>query len=153
MEPISLTATAIVTLIFSEAFKEGGKALGQGVSNKVKQLLSVIREKFKAEGTEGLLTRAQENPTERNQSRFNDELEAQMEEDAAFADRLSELIADLKSDERVNQIVLKGIKVKGSATVGDIDQQTTGDESVNQEAVVDVEVGGDLNVGNIKQKS
>jgi hypothetical protein len=28
MEPVSLTATAIATLIFSEALKEGGKTLG-----------------------------------------------------------------------------------------------------------------------------
>ncbi|MHC5732546.1 MAG: hypothetical protein ACYTXY_52530, partial [Nostoc sp.] len=62
MEPITLTATAIATLIFSEALKEGGKALGKGISEKVAQLLSAIREKFQTAGTEGLLTRAQENP-------------------------------------------------------------------------------------------
>ncbi|MFN6515667.1 MAG: hypothetical protein RMY29_014395 [Nostoc sp. CreGUA01] len=53
MEPVSLTAAAIATLIFSEALKEGGKTLGQGISQQVAQLLNAIRQKFQASGTEG----------------------------------------------------------------------------------------------------
>jgi hypothetical protein len=52
-----LTAAVIVSLFFSEAIKEGGKALGKGATDTFTQLISTIREKFRAEGTEGLLTR------------------------------------------------------------------------------------------------
>ncbi|MCL6750994.1 hypothetical protein KBT16_08390 [Nostoc sp. CCCryo 231-06] len=153
MEPLTLTATGIATLIFSEAFKEGGKALGKGVSEKVAQLLNAIREKFQAAGTEGLLTRAQENPIEKNTSRFQGELETQMEEDEAFANRLQELMTQLKSNETINQIVLKGVEVKGKAKVGDIDLTATRDGSVNQEAVVDSQFGDDLDLGNVNIKA
>ncbi|MEH2301329.1 MAG: hypothetical protein V7K88_20620, partial [Nostoc sp.] len=118
MELVTLTAAGIATLIFSEALKEGGKTLGKGVSEKVAQLLNAIREKFQAAGTEGIMTRAQENPIEKNTSKFQDELETHMEEDKAFANRLQELMTQLKSNETINQIVLKGVQVKGKAKVG-----------------------------------
>jgi len=153
MEPLTLTAAGIATLIFSEAFKEGGKALGKGVSEKAAQLLNAIREKFQAAGTEGLLTRAQENPIEKNTSKFQGELETQMEEDEAFANRLQELMTQLKSNETINQIVLKGVEVKGKAKVGDIDLTATKDGSVNQEALVDSQFGDDLDVGNLNMKA
>ncbi|MBD3557405.1 hypothetical protein H6S82_00790 [Planktothrix sp. FACHB-1355] len=152
MEPVSLTAAAIVSLIFSEALKEGGKALGKGVSDQIGQLLSAIRQKFQAAGTEGLLTRAQENPTEKNTAKLQDELETQMEEDQTFTARLKELMTQLRANETVNQIVLKGVKVQGKATLGVIEQEATPGNSVNQEALVDSEFGSDLNLGNIKQK-
>ena len=58
MELVTL-ATIITKLIFSEALKEGGKTLGKGVSEQVARLVTAIREKFKAVGTEGILTRVQ----------------------------------------------------------------------------------------------
>ena len=151
MEPI--TAAAIATLVFSEALKEGGKALGKGVSEQVGQLLSTIRQKFQAAGVEGLLKRAEENPTEKNQSKFQDELETQMEEDEAFANRLQELMTQLKANQTINQIVLKGVTVQGKAKVGDIDLTATREGAVNQEAVVDSQFGDDLDLGNINMKA
>ncbi|TVP64281.1 MAG: hypothetical protein EA343_05610 [Nodularia sp. (in: Bacteria)] len=153
MEPITLTAAAIATLVFSEALKEGGKALGKGVSEQVAQLLSAIRQKFQAAGMEGLLKRAEENPTEKNTSKFQDELETQMEEDAAFANRLQELMTQLKANETINQIVLKGVTVQGKAKVGDIDLSATREGAVNQEALVDSQFGDDLDLGNINIKA
>jgi hypothetical protein len=153
MEPVTLTAAAIATLIFSEAFKEGGKALGKGISENLAQLLSAIREKFQTAGTEGIMTRAQENPIEKNTAKFQDELETQMEEDEAFANRLQELMTQLKSNETINQIVIKGVEVKGKAKVGDIDLAATRDGSVNQEAVVDAKFGDDLDLGNVNMKA
>ena len=153
MEPVTLTATAIATLIFSEAFKEGGKALGKGISENVAQLLSAIRAKFQTAGTEGIMTRAQENPIEKNTAKFQDELETQMQEDEAFANRLQELMTQLKSNETINQIVLKGVEVKGKAKVGSIDLAATRDGSVNQEAVVDAKFDNDLELGNVNMKA
>ncbi|MDZ8106043.1 MAG: hypothetical protein RM338_10545 [Nostoc sp. DedQUE12a] len=153
MEPVSLTAAAIATLIFSEALKEGGKTLGQGISQQLTQLLNAIRQKFQAAGTEGILKRAEENPTEKNQAKFQDELETQMEEDEAFAKQLQALMTQLQANETVKQIVLKGVTVKGKATVGDINLEAAREGAVNQEAVVDSEFGDDLNLGDVNFKA
>ncbi|MFN6563069.1 MAG: hypothetical protein RMY28_025210 [Nostoc sp. ChiSLP01] len=153
MEPVSLTAAAIATLIFSEALKEGGKTLGQGISQQFAQLLNAIRQKFQASGTEGILKRAEENPTEKNQTKFQDELETQMEEDEAFAKQLQALMTQLQANETVQQIVVKGVTVKGKATVGDINLEAAREGAVNQEAVVNSEFGDDLNLGNVNLKA
>ncbi len=82
-----LTAAVIVSLFFSEAIKEGGKALGKGAADTFTLLINTIREKFKAEGTEGLLTRAQNQPTEVNKTKLQDELQTQIDTDEAFAQK------------------------------------------------------------------
>ena len=43
-----------------------------------------------------------------------------MEEDQTFTARLKELMTQLRANETVNQIVLKGVKVQGKAALGDI---------------------------------
>ena len=152
MEPVELTAAAIITLIFTKAVEKSGEKLGEAVLNKISQLVNIIRSKFKASGVEGILTKAQENPTDKNKSKFQNELVDQMEEDEEFAKELKELVDELKSNDKVNQIFFKNVKVSRDVSVGDIEQETTGKGSVNQEAVVDVEVGGNLNIGNVKQR-
>ncbi len=44
-----LTAAVIVSLFFSEAIKEDGKALTKGVTDRFAQFVNTIREKFRAE--------------------------------------------------------------------------------------------------------
>ena len=116
-------------------------------------MLNLIREKFQKEGVEGKLTKAQEDPSEKNKTRFERELAEQMEDDKAFAEKLKGLMDELKSDEQVNQIFFKGVKVKGGAEIGDVEQTTTRDGSVNQEAVTEVEIGGNFKIGKVKQES
>ncbi len=152
MEPVTLTAGTIASLIFSKALEKGGEQLGEAVSDKIGQLLKVIREKFKSKGMEGILTQAQDNPIETNKSVFKTVLETQMEDDEAFAQKLKALMDELKSDEQVNQIFFKGVNVKGGAEIGDVEQTTTPGASVRQEAVTEVEVGGDLKIGHVKQR-
>ncbi len=152
MEPVELTAAAIITLIFTKAVEKSGEKLGEAVLNKISQLVNIIRSKFKASGVEGILTKAQENPTDKNKSKFQNELVDQMEEDEEFAKELKELVDELNSNDKVNQIFFRSVKVSRDASVGDIEQETTGKDSVNQEAVVDVEVRGNLNIGNVKQR-
>lgn len=156
MEPVTLTAGTIASLIFSKALEKGGEQLGEAVSDKIAQLLKVIREvireKFKSKGMEGILTQAQDNPIETNKSVFKTVLETQMEDDEVFAQKLKALMDELKSDEQVNQIFFKGVKVKGGAEIGDVEQTATPGGSVRQEAVTEVEVGGDLKIGNMKQR-
>lgn len=149
MEP--LTTTAIVSALLFKAFEKGGDKLGEAVSARIGQLLNVIREKFKEEGIEGKLTKAQEDPSEKNKSRLEQELAAQIEDDEAFAKKLKELAEELKSDQHI-QIFFKGVDVMGRAEIGDIEQTATSGGSAQQEAVTDVKVGGDLKIGNVKQQ-
>lgn len=153
MEPITTTATAITAIIFSKALEKGGEKLGEAVSQKIGQLLNSIRDKFHQEGVEGKLTKAEKEPSDKNKLRFEQELAMLMEDDEAFANKLKELMDELKSDEEVNQIFLKGVNVKGSAEIGDVEQTARQGGSVKQEAVTDVQVGENLKIGNVKQQS
>lgn len=148
MEPI--TTTMIATLILSKAAEESGKKLGEAVSTKVSQLLSIIQEKFKAEGVEGKLIKAQENPSEKNKGRLEQELAAQMEDDESFAENVKNLVKELRADPNI-QIFFKGVDVKGGAKIGNVKQTKKMGGGV-QEAIVDVKVGGDFVVGDVEQQ-
>jgi hypothetical protein len=134
MEPVTIAST-IAGWIFSEASKEVGKALGKGASDKVAQLIAAIREKFRAAGTEGLLTRAETQPTKRNIEIVEGELVTQMDEDKAFANQLRELVQQLKREgvipnsaasTNVNQNSSIGNVSSGSnTTIGDINTYRT----------------------------
>ncbi|MGL5079804.1 MAG: hypothetical protein ACRDBG_28740, partial [Waterburya sp.] len=56
------------------AIEKSGENLGEAVSNKIGQLLNLIREKFQQERVEGKLLKAQEDPSEKNKDRFKQEL-------------------------------------------------------------------------------
>lgn len=148
----TLTATAIVTLLFSEAIKEGGKALGKGVVGGITHVFTLIREKLQAAGTEGLLTRAEKQPTdEKNLGKLADELQTQIDEDNEFSEKLQQLIKEVVSGEPSLQTILKNIKVQGSLKAGDISQESS--RFGTQEILTDVEVGGDIDLGNLTQKN
>ncbi len=70
MELVELTVAAIITLIFTKAVEK----LGEAVLNNISQLVNIIRSKLKASAVEGILTKAQENPTDKNKSKFQNEL-------------------------------------------------------------------------------
>ena len=90
IDPATITATAIAiaTVIFTKAIERGGENLGEAVSNKIGQIVSVVRDKFKSIGMEGVLTQAQDNPTEPNQKFFQQALEMQMTSDSDFAEKI-----------------------------------------------------------------
>lgn len=147
----SLTTVAIVSALLFKAFEKGGEKLGEAISTKIGQLLNIIREKFKAEGIEGKLTKAQEDPSEKNKNRLEQELEVQMEDDEAFANKLKNLVNELRSDQHI-QVFFKGVNVTGKAEIGDVEQTAASGGSIQQEAVTDVKVGGDFKIGNVKQQ-
>ncbi len=148
-----LTAAVIVSLFFSEAIKESGKALGKGVTDKFTELTNTIREKFKLEGIEGLLTRAQNQPTEVNKGKLQDELQTQMDSDEAFASKLKELVEQLKAqDERIRQVVLSEIKLSGDLKAKDISQKATRSGASEQEMLKDVRAQN-IDVGNLNQEA
>jgi hypothetical protein len=152
VEPITLTAAAIATLFFSEAAKEGGKSLGAGVSKTVTQLMTAVKNKFKTSGTEGVLARAEKQPTEVNVDRVKAELAAQMEEDAGFAAELKDLLAQLESAGVVRQVMASGIDVTGDFEAADMSQKASRGGSVEQEMLTDVKAQN-IRLGNLSQES
>lgn len=148
-----LTAAVIVSLFFSEAIKEGGKALGKGAADTFTLLINTIREKFKAEGTDGLLTRAQNQPTEVNKTKLQDELQTQIDADEAFAQKLKELVEQLQAqDESIRQVVLSEIELTGDLKAKDITQKAGRGGSVEQEMLKGVKAAN-IDVGNLNQEA
>jgi len=148
-----LTAAVIVSLFFSEAIKEGGKTLTKGVADTFAQLVNTIREKFRAEGTEGLLTRAQNQPTEANKTKLQDELQTQIDADEAFTNKLKSLVQQLQAqDERIRQVVLSEIELSDGLKAKDISQKATHSGAVEQEMLKCVEAQS-IDVGNLNQEA
>lgn len=152
MEPITLTAAAIATLFFSEAAKEGGKSLGAGASKLVSQLITTVRNKFKATGTERLLARAEKQPTEANVNSVQAELVAQMEEDEGFTTQLQELLTQLEAAGVVRQVMASGIEVAGDLEAEDMSQKSSHSSSVDQEMLTNVKAQN-IRLGNLRQES
>lgn len=149
----SLTAAGIVSLFFSEAIKEGGKTLSKGVTDKFTELVDAIREKLRAEGTEGLLTRAQNKPIEANKAKLQDELQTQMDADQGFAQKLKEIVEQLQAqNEKVRQIVLSEIELTGDLKAKDISQKATQEGSVEQDILKGVKAQN-IDVGNLNQEA
>lgn len=148
-----LTAAVIVSLFFSEAIKEGGKALTKGVTDTFAQLVNTIREKFKTSGTSGLLKRAENDPTDLNKEKVVDELQVQMDTDGVFAQKLNELVQQLQvQDERIRQVVLSEIELTGDLKAEDISQKAKRAGSVEQEMVKGVKAQN-IDLGNLNQEA
>lgn len=154
-----LTAAEIVPLFFSEATKEGEKALVKGVADTFTDtftdtlLVNVVREKLKAEGTEGLLIRAEKDPTEKNKAKLEDELQTQIDADSAFAARLQELVQQLQAqNQKIRQIVLSEIELTGDLRAKDISQKATRDGAVEQEMLKGVKAQN-IDLGNLSQEA
>ena len=148
-----LTATAIVSLFFSSALKEGGKSFGKGVADIFTKLINVIREKLQAEGMEGLLIRAEKNPTEKNKAKLEEELQTQIDADSAFAAQLQELVQQLQAqDEKIRQVVLSEIELSGDVKAKDISQKATINGAVEQEMLKNIKAQN-IDVGDLSQEA
>jgi hypothetical protein len=150
MEPTTL-AVAVATLFFSEALKEGGKKLGQGVSDLAATLVKTVRGKFKDSGTEGVLTRAEHDPTEKNVGRVQDELAAQLEDDERYAAQLHDLVNQLKAAGVVRQVMASGLEVD-TLEAGAMTQTASGGTDVEQQMLTDVQAKN-IKTGDMTQKT
>jgi hypothetical protein len=154
MEPITVIASTIATLIFGEALKEGGKALGKSASEKIAQLVTTIRERFKESGTEGLLTRAEKQPTKSNIAIVEAELVTQMSDDAIFTKQLEDLVKQLAQASVTRQVMVSSINANTLEVKGDMIQRSSKGGSVDQVMGSDLEIDGDVKFGgNLTQES
>ncbi len=149
MEPTTL-AVAVVTLFFSEALKEGGKALGKAVSDLAGKLINTVRAKFKDAGTEGLLSRAENDSTPKNLDKVQDELATQMEEDEGYAAQLQNLVAQLEAAGVVRQVMASGLEVEETLEAQSMTQTASGGADVEQRMLTDVKAKN-IKIGDMKQ--
>jgi uncharacterized protein YjbI with pentapeptide repeats len=91
-------ASSIVPLIANKALEKGGEKLGESAYNKINQMITAIRNKFKKVGREGILIDVEAEPSEENQSELKTTLEEQMNNDYDFAEQLREFVKQLKSE-------------------------------------------------------
>ena len=148
-----LTGAVIVSLFFSEAIKEGGKFAVKGVADTFAKLVSTIRQKLTTEGMEGLLIRAEKDPTEKNKTKLQDELQEYINADATFANQLKLLVEELKTqDPKIRQVILSGIELTGDLKAENITQKTSGSSSsVDQEMLTNIKANN-INVGDLTQE-
>jgi hypothetical protein len=160
MEPLSALAIAATTVLVPKVLEKAGEKIGEKIgdaaiekSGKTIQLVrKTVLDKLQAEGTVGLLKRAEEKPTTQNIQVLEGELVSQMEEDQAFAAQLQELIQQIQAQSPSIQAVLDTARIKGSAEIGNIEQVSEGG-AAEQIVARNLGVGGDLKMGDITQKS
>jgi hypothetical protein len=149
---MEITIVSVASTLIFKALEKSGEKLGEALIEKIGGLRNLVREKFKSKGVEGILTQAEDNPTEANKQMFQTVLGTQVSQDEIFANNLRALVDELKSNSQVNQTFLKDIDVLGSAEIGDVRQISTSGNSVNQEAATNLKIGGNLKIGNVKQQ-
>ncbi|PSB14671.1 hypothetical protein C7B65_26060 [Phormidesmis priestleyi ULC007] len=151
MEPVTIAA-AIATLFFSESLKAGGKSFGEGASKIIAQIVSTVRNKFRAFGTEGLLTRAEKQPTEINVDSVKAELVTQMAEDQDFAVEIADLLARLESTGMTIQLMGSEINITGDLEVDRMTQKTSGDSFAEQRMLTNVKAQN-IKLGELTQEN
>lgn len=114
MEPITAIVSAIGTLLVNGFFEKGGA-----------DLMNAIREKLKQQGTDGLLKRAENQPTERNVQILEAELVTQIDEDKEFEKKVRELVEQLKKEGVIPDNNPAPGSVTQTFTIGDIKAGTS----------------------------
>lgn len=157
VDPISVVAGAVTTLILPKAVEKFGEKIGEAIWEKSGQVIQnahqTVQTKLQVAGTAGLLTRAEANPTEANIQVLQAELISQMEQDQEFAARLQELVHQIQSQSPAVQVILDKLRIRGKLDVGNIKQIKEGQTSAKLLLGRDWQVGSDAKVGDITQEN
>lgn len=135
MEPVTAIVSAIVPLIANKALEKGGEKLGESAYKKLTEMITVVRDKFKKVGREGILIDVEAEPTEDNQSELKTTLEKQMKQDDDFAQKLRDLVEQLKSEGVIPSNIPLASNVTQTATLSNFRagrDLKTGDINKNQ---------------------
>ena len=168
MEPLTLTAAAIVTLFLTKMIEKFGEKVGE----KLPDLGSKALEQHMAKLTQILQRKAPETAIAIERITNHPELVEQQPEDyglevltqkmevAAKADpEVAEAVEALATEVRpklpenvVRQIMASGIKTKGKIKAGDMNQEGKPASKVEQVMASDIQTEGDIEFGNLTQK-
>jgi hypothetical protein len=151
MEPISIVSSTVAAMFFSEAVKEAGKGFGKAASEKAGQLTELVRAKFSKEGTEGLIVRAEQQPTDKNVEKVTDELTTLLQQDSEFEGQVHTLLRELELAGLTRQMMLSNAQFKGNLEVGDLNQTKEPGTPGDQIMASGITVEEDATLGNMTQ--
>lgn len=117
MEPLSLTAGAIATLVLTKALEKTGEKLGEKALEQSGKLAKLIKEKFPA--TSNKLALVQENPE--NPEYFGEavlEVEAAAQKDDEVKATVEAIASEVKSQPTYNQMIKNIVKNNYGGNVG-----------------------------------
>ena len=150
---LTAIATAVTTVILPKAIEAVGKKLGDTAFDKggeiIKATHQTVKGKLQEAGTVKLLDRAENQPTEANRQVLEAELVSQMGEDEAFAQRLEELVKQLKTELPEFQSVLEDALIKGDLEMGKTTIKNEGKPQGKQTFGKGLKVGGNAKIGDM----
>jgi SMC interacting uncharacterized protein involved in chromosome segregation len=152
MEPLTL-ATGAVTAILTGAFTKIGEPLGSEVASNITKLVTLVKNKLRAEGTEGLLLRVEKEPSlESNIERLKAELATQISENQDFAENLLHLVAQIQSKSNASQQIKYELQARSAIELGQLRQESTGGSPINQFINLSLESADDkITIGDTEQ--
>ncbi|MEG4815336.1 hypothetical protein [Microcoleus sp. K5-D4] len=157
IDPLSVVAGTVITVILPKVLEKVGENIGEAVWEKSAEAIQTVHQTVQGQlqvaGTGGLLTRAEANPTQANVQVLEAELVSQMEEDREFAARLTELVNQIQSQSPAVQVILDKLRITGKLDLGNITQIKEGQTSAKQLLGRDWQVGSDAKVGDITQEN
>lgn len=157
IDPLSVVAGVITTIILPKALEKVGEKVGETAWDKSGEAIHAVRQavqgKLQRAGTEGLLARAEANPSEANTQVLQAEIVSQMESDQDFAVQLQAFVNQIQSQSPAVQVILDDLRVRGKLDIGNIKQVNEGQNSAQQSIGKNWLVGGDAKVGDITQEN
>jgi len=148
MEPISVIAATALTLLFSEAAKEGGKKLGESAAAAISSLSKLISSK---------LGRSEQALLEAEPDVLEAEIIDAAESDPQFAKQLAIVVEGAEANTEIRQVILEKATIKGTnrkLTIDGVTQKT--DQSAQKVTQViggEIEIDGDISISNVSQES
>jgi hypothetical protein len=140
MEPLAVLAGTFITLIFTEASKEGGKILGKATTEQISQIKKFILSK---------LGRQEQISGDIQSEILEAEIVEVFKKEPETAEMVAFFIESVKSDPIAKQIILEYAKGR-NLTLQGITQE--GSLMSDQIVVSRAEMEGDISLSNIVQK-
>ena len=153
VDPLSVIAGAITSLILPKAVEKVGEKLGEAALEKsgaaIQAARKAVQDKLQEVGTAGLLKRVEEKPTEHNVQVLEAELVSQMEEDQAFANQMQELVNQIQAQSASFQDILSRLRAENAEIGGKITQEIEGQgrstqRIVNESAIKNLWITGEV---------
>ncbi|WP_228036567.1 hypothetical protein [Dolichospermum flos-aquae] len=166
MEPVTLSAGAIATLLLTKMIEKLGEEIGQklpDLGNKALEKIGSLKQLLwrKAPETASAIERVtyhpelvEQQPEDYGIDVLTKKMELAAKEDTEVAEVI-ELIAKevrpMLSPEFVQEMAV-GIRVKGNLKAGNMTQEANQKTTGQQTMLKDIEAGGDITIGDLTQK-
>ncbi|WP_191758539.1 hypothetical protein [Komarekiella delphini-convector] len=118
MEPVSLTAAAIATLVITKAFEKTGEILGEKALEQGGKLLSLL--KRKAPNTASAIELAQTQPLDYGQASLVEQVEEVANKDPEIAQAVEALADTVKSQPSIIQNFTNTVDKNYGGNVGNV---------------------------------